>query len=61
MESYPCQGHGDAIVTFMDDTTINVPCSSVGMGAIMWYFNKGHDHFTEYIDTSFKTYLLANM
>ena len=58
-ESYPCSGHGDAIITFTDVSPppLKVPCSSVGMGAIMWYFGKCHKHFLEYVDSAFSAYL----
>lgn len=61
LESYPCCGHGDAIVNLDDGTTMRVGCTSVEMGALMWYFKCGSDHFTEYIDESFAKYLRENI
>jgi hypothetical protein len=57
-ESYPCGGHGDAVISFTDARPVlKVSCGSPGMGAIMWYFGKGHKHFLEYIDNAFSEYL----
>lgn len=55
--SYPCQGHGDAIIIFKNGTSVNVECDSVGMGAIMYYFKKDQQHFTKYIDKEFEEYI----
>jgi hypothetical protein len=57
LESYPCAGHGDAILTLDNGTTLRISCSSVEMGALMWYFRCGTTHFTQYIDREFATYL----
>lgn len=57
-ESYPCSGHGDAVISFTDSRPVlKVPCDSPGMGAIMWYFGKWQKHFLEYIDSAFAEYL----
>jgi hypothetical protein len=61
LESYPCCGHGKAIIDLDDGTTMRVSCTSVEMGALMWYFKCGSDHFTEYIDESFASYLRENI
>jgi hypothetical protein len=61
LESYPCQGHGDLIVTYKDGTNDRLSCDSVEMGAIMWYFKNGSTHFTEYIDKDFAEYLTKNV
>ena len=51
MESYPCQGHGDLILSLEDGTTVNVGASSVGIGVIQKrYFPNLHTHFTEYAE-----------
>jgi hypothetical protein len=61
LESYPCQGHGQAIITLDDGSSMRVTCNSVEMGALMWYFKCGSVHFTSYIDNAFANYLRENI
>jgi hypothetical protein len=61
LESYPCKGHGDAIITLDNGTSMRVLCDSVEIGALMWYFQCGSDHFTEYIDDEFASFLRENI
>jgi hypothetical protein len=61
LESYPCGGHGDAIVVLDNGTVMRVPCSSVEMGALMWHFKCGSKHLTEYIDDAFARYLSEHL
>jgi hypothetical protein len=46
LPTYPCKGNGDAIITLDNGTSMRVSCDSVGMGALMWFFKCGTDHFT---------------
>jgi hypothetical protein len=56
-ETYPCGGHGGAILTFVSGETHEVKCSSVDIGALEIFFlperkdkcYTGSNHFIEYI------------
>lgn len=61
LESYPCQGHGNALITLDEGSLLKIPCSSVSMGVLMWYFRCDNTHFTTYIDDEFTNYLLENI
>lgn len=60
-ERIPCSGHGDAIITLNNGSTMRIDCTSVEIGALMWYFKCGYKHFTKYIDEDFASYLLNNV
>jgi len=54
LESYPCQHPGGCIIKYTDNTTNQYNCSSVEMGAIMYYYGIKNEHFTSYIDAEHK-------
>lgn len=49
-ETCPCSGHGGAVITFTNGEKLNYSCSSVELGAIMYYYDIEDAHFTCYID-----------
>lgn len=53
-ESFPCQGHGGAVITFTNGEKLNYSCSSVELGAIMYYYDIKDDHFTSYVGEDMK-------
>jgi hypothetical protein len=52
-ESYPCGGHGGAVIMCTDDI-IHYPCTSVELGVIMYYYGIENHHFTEYVDSDMR-------
>lgn len=60
-ETYPCEGHGGAVITLGDGSSLHVPCSSVSIGALeVFYLPRRYDkqytgsrHFIDYIDSDF--------
>jgi len=53
-QSYPCRGHSPAIILFEGGGTVTYECSSVQMGAIMYYYGINNKHFVSYIDDDCK-------
>lgn len=60
-ESCPCSGHGGAILMLNNGTSMTIPCTTVEIGALMWYFKCDNAHFTKYINESFEIYLHKNI
>jgi hypothetical protein len=58
---FPCEGHMGIRIHFTDKTNVSLTCSTIEIGAIMWYFNIQNEHFTKYIDNDFQMYILANL
>lgn len=56
-ESYPCQGHCGAVITFDNGETASYKCPSVDLGIIMYYYGIGTAHFTDYVDRDMRKYL----
>lgn len=57
LESYPCQGHDGAVITFSNGETAKYDCSSVNLGIIMYYFHIDNDHFTSYVDADLRKHI----
>ncbi len=61
LESYPCQGHEGALLTFENGQTLAIKCGSVAIGALEVFYlpermnasYQGSRHFLEYINESF--------
>lgn len=54
-ESYPCRGHSPAVILFESGETVRYECSSVHMGAIMYYYGIANKHFTKYLNDDCKS------
>ena len=56
-ETYPCEGHIGALITFENDEMVYYDCGSVDIGIIMYYYGLGSPHFTGYVNNDVRKFL----
>lgn len=54
MERYPCSGHAGVVITFENGEVLEYPCTSVAIGAIMYYYKIDNNHFSIYVNEKCK-------